>query len=429
MPRTRISEFSATAADNTDIDSIDIAEGCAPSGINNAIRELMAQLKDFQTGAASDPFNGAVNGTLGATTPAAATVTSLTDSGNLTFTGTGNRITGDFSNATSANRVAFQSSTTNGNTAVNIAPNGTSTNASIIAFSDSAVGNSSFLQMRCDSTAEARFTSGAIGSGTALPMTFYTGGSEAMRITTDRNVGIGTTNAAPANGKGMSINGGSITRIDLRTSTSGDASGDGTSLQLNGNDFTIENRETGFVAIATSLQERMRIDSSGNLLVGTTSAAQDTLGIKLLSTGRLFATSASDAVFYRQSAGDPVIQFRSNNSSTNRLVATVEATGTYNTISDRSVKKNIENLTETLPQLMQILPVAFNWISDNDDSDKTIGFVAQDVENVYPQLITERDGQKMLNTTGFIPFLVKAIQEQQALIQNLTTRLTALEGN
>lgn len=84
MPRTKISEFSATAADNTDIDSIDIAEGCAPSGINNAIRELMAQLKDFQTGAASDPFNGAVNGTLGATTPAAATITNLAYTGTLT---------------------------------------------------------------------------------------------------------------------------------------------------------------------------------------------------------------------------------------------------------------------------------------------------------------------------------------------------------
>ena len=56
MARTKISEFSATAADNTDIDNINIAEGCAPSGINNAIRELMAQLKDMQTGASGDTF-------------------------------------------------------------------------------------------------------------------------------------------------------------------------------------------------------------------------------------------------------------------------------------------------------------------------------------------------------------------------------------
>jgi hypothetical protein len=56
MAKNKISEFSSTAANNTDIGNINIAEGCAPSGINNAIRELMAQLKDQQTGADSDNF-------------------------------------------------------------------------------------------------------------------------------------------------------------------------------------------------------------------------------------------------------------------------------------------------------------------------------------------------------------------------------------
>ncbi len=56
MPKTKISEFSATAANNTDIDGINIAEGCPPSTINNAIRELMAQLKDQQAGTAGDNF-------------------------------------------------------------------------------------------------------------------------------------------------------------------------------------------------------------------------------------------------------------------------------------------------------------------------------------------------------------------------------------
>jgi len=64
MPRAKISEFSTTPGDNTDIDGINIAEGCAPSGINDAIRELMAQLKDFQSGAAGD--NITVVGTLAA---------------------------------------------------------------------------------------------------------------------------------------------------------------------------------------------------------------------------------------------------------------------------------------------------------------------------------------------------------------------------
>jgi hypothetical protein len=83
MARTKISEFSATPANNTDIDSINIAEGCAPSGINDAIRELMAQLKDFQTGAVGDSFNGPV----GTSTAAAGAFTTLSASSTATLSG------------------------------------------------------------------------------------------------------------------------------------------------------------------------------------------------------------------------------------------------------------------------------------------------------------------------------------------------------
>lgn len=73
MPKNKISEFSSTPANNTDIAGINIAEGCAPSGINNAIRELMAQLKDQQTGADGDNFtvggNLTVTGTATGSTP------------------------------------------------------------------------------------------------------------------------------------------------------------------------------------------------------------------------------------------------------------------------------------------------------------------------------------------------------------------------
>jgi hypothetical protein len=56
MPKNKVSEYSSTASNNQDIGGINIAEGCAPSGINNAIRELMAQLKDMQSGTDGDPF-------------------------------------------------------------------------------------------------------------------------------------------------------------------------------------------------------------------------------------------------------------------------------------------------------------------------------------------------------------------------------------
>ena len=54
MAKNKISEWSATPANNTDVGGVDIAEGCAPSGINNAIREIMAQVKDLVTGADGD---------------------------------------------------------------------------------------------------------------------------------------------------------------------------------------------------------------------------------------------------------------------------------------------------------------------------------------------------------------------------------------
>ena len=74
MPKTKISEYSVTNSSNTDIEGINIDEGCAPSGINNAIRELMVHLKEFQTGASGDAF---------------------TFAGGVLISGTANTITGN----------------------------------------------------------------------------------------------------------------------------------------------------------------------------------------------------------------------------------------------------------------------------------------------------------------------------------------------
>lgn len=71
MAKTKISEFDANPNNNTDIDGINIAEGCAPSGINNAIRELMSQIKDWYAGSTGDALAVAGGGT-GATTASGA---------------------------------------------------------------------------------------------------------------------------------------------------------------------------------------------------------------------------------------------------------------------------------------------------------------------------------------------------------------------
>jgi hypothetical protein len=96
MAKTKISEYNSNASLNTDINSIDIAEGCAPSGINNAIRELMAQLKDMQDGSSGDTFTftaidvngGAIDGTaIGANSASTGAFTTLSASGAVTIGG------------------------------------------------------------------------------------------------------------------------------------------------------------------------------------------------------------------------------------------------------------------------------------------------------------------------------------------------------
>ena len=95
MTKAKISEYDASAGNNTDVNGVNIAEGCAPSGINNAIREVMAALKRFETGTDGDGIT--VGGNLivsGSSTANTLSATNVTVSGTLgvtgasTFTGT-----------------------------------------------------------------------------------------------------------------------------------------------------------------------------------------------------------------------------------------------------------------------------------------------------------------------------------------------------
>ena len=78
MAKTKISEYSSTAANNTDVANINIAEGCSPSNINNAIRAVMSHLKNFQDGSSGDSLT--IAGAL-------ASSGTLTQSGTLAVTG------------------------------------------------------------------------------------------------------------------------------------------------------------------------------------------------------------------------------------------------------------------------------------------------------------------------------------------------------
>ncbi len=107
-------------------------------------------------------------------------------SGNLNFSGIGARITGDFSNATIANRTMLQTSTVDGNTNVIAIPNGTGSTSSFIAFGSSDTVNASLVYIRADTSSnQTVISSTKVGTGAYLPISFQTGGSKRLYLATD----------------------------------------------------------------------------------------------------------------------------------------------------------------------------------------------------------------------------------------------------
>jgi len=203
----------------------------------------------------------------------------LTTSGNLTFTGTGNRITGDFSNATIANRVIFQTTTTNQQTSIGLLPNGTSTTTNLNLFGGTDPANASIGQFVMTGT-EVRLGAINTGSGTLLPMTFYTGNSERLRIDTSGNVGIGTS--SPGSGTKLNVSGRGLFTGGAFDPFDGTASGVSISYDTVNNIGQIAAVQTGVATrtlriltsqteFYTAGAERMRITSAGDVGIGTAS--------------------------------------------------------------------------------------------------------------------------------------------------------------
>ena len=77
----------------------------------------------------------------------------------------------------------------------------------------------------------------------------------------------------------------------------------------------------------------------------------------------------------------------------------------------------------------QIKPRVFDWKEEGRGSDK-VGFIAQEIEEIKPEWVGEKEGIKLLNSylPNSIPYLIKAIQEQQVIIDDLKARIETLEG-
>jgi hypothetical protein len=189
-----------------------------------------------------------------------------------------------------------------------------------------------------------------------------------------------------------------------------------------------------YLSLRTGATERARITSGGVYLVGTTNTAGSAgVGVKLHPDGlvaTVSTTSISDSYnYYSETAG--AYRFYVTNGGT------VFATNTtISAISDQRLKENIRDLDAGLDAVMALKPRKFDWkAGKGKDKKDDRGFIAQEFEQVFPDLIdTWKDqapeGEEPYKSVrqDLIPVLVKAIQEQQAIITALTARITALEA-
>ena len=333
---------------------------------------------------------------------------------------------------------------------------GTSTTTSILLGARNSGGDSVRLVTTQNSDGTATFDSDAGSNGTA-GFIFKNSGSEKARLDSNGSLAIGATTVVTNNGgiTATTTSSGSVAAT-LGMRNAGTANGSGTTLVFRGvsnasaehdyayvagvaDDTTAKTGSLRFSTTAgSSPVERARIDSSGNLLVGTTDASGTAgIGFKFLPSATY---SRTNQVGSTTSNSDTTHEVYSTGASAYRFYVgyggTVFATSiTISAISDQRLKENVRDIDTGLNSIMALKPRRFDWKEGKGQDKKDVaGFIAQEFETVFPECVsTSKAGAdgieyKNINHETLIPTLVKAMQEQQALITQLTARITALEG-
>jgi hypothetical protein len=259
---------------------------------------------------------------------------------------------------------------------------------------------------------------------------FSEGGTEAMRIDSSGNVGIGVTSIST---QGQLYIGASGTSTDVKIglSPTNSSGGQNPLAQIGSSADSTFGSTLYFTTRTTAgtVSERMRIDSSGNLLVGGTSTNESFSGIPTIqgSTNCIFTN--------KRSSTSSASQFRFYNP--NGLVGDISTSGsatTYGTSSDYRLKENVAPMTGALATVAQLKPCTYTWKIDGSSGQ---GFIAHELQAVVPDCVTgekdavNEDGSikpQGIDTSFLIATLTAAIQEQQTLITTLTDRITALEA-
>jgi hypothetical protein len=263
-------------------------------------------------------------------------------------------------------------------------------------------------------------------------------GTDRLLISSGGNVGIGTS--SPSAALDIDKAEGLMMRVK-RTGVSGEFQ-----MYQGPNVVYLDSAAaSGNLAFATVGTERMRITSGGNVLIGTTTDS----GYKLAVT----QTSGSPASYFYNSATSGrvlVLQKKSgdtgdffivcDNVTDNKFLVngagTIYAVNTtVQSVSDLRFKENIRDLETGLSEILALKPRRFDWKEGKGmDIKNSIGFIAQEVEEVLPDLVkddwinnaSDNTSYKSLGMTNMIPTLVKAIQEQQAQIEELKAKILSL---
>jgi hypothetical protein len=298
-------------------------------------------------------------------------------------------------------------------------------------------------------------------AATAIPLTFRTSDTERMRITSGGNVGIGTSSPSAklqvlTSGTGIaqfgseSANGGWI-RFTRSTSTVFGYLGSGIELVTGGgaNDFALTAESSNILFATSGGNERMRITSGGNVGIGTTSpnypiSVKQNVNANAVIYGINEFTNGWGVYIQKKSSDTGGYFFVGDNQTANKILiygtGNVENTnGSYGTIaSDRRLKENIVDATSKLEDILKLRVVNFNLIGE---TQKNIGFIAQEMQDVFPSLVNIKDTRKYDEDGNIISgyedalglkvgmefaILVKAIQELNQKVENQQQTINSL---
>jgi hypothetical protein len=269
------------------------------------------------------------------------------------------------------------------------------------------------------------------------PVKFLNAGGERMRIDSSGNVGISNTSPAQKLAVGGTASG--TVALQVTNSTAGTAFNNGMQMFINDTAGGLNMREAYPLQFYVNGSERMRIDSSGNLLVGTTDqlagingSTEQGVGISSGSYGGVVLVSRSGnspIIANRQTSDGEIINLRKDGTTVGSISVTGSGT-TYNTTSDIRLKTDIQPIADATDKLMQMQPVTHKWIAD-PDADAVHGFIAQEMQQICPEAVSGEDGGEDMMSMDYgriTPVLVAALQEAHRKIKELEQRLSEMEN-